>query len=99
VQKFTLHQILRIPCEVRPGAFSTEYLITVRTGEQTVSGFIKKNEVESVRDGKGFIRGKVIKVEKNSITVQFPGSFFTTAAGVASVSSGWASQNFQLAAA
>ncbi len=97
---FTVNQVLKIPCDVSGGAFPTEYLITVKTGDGSVSGFISKELVHITGgDNKGYILGRVIEVQPQHITVQLPGSFFTIAAGRTSVSSGWAREHLQPVAA
>lgn len=96
---FSKGQIIKVPCEVQPGAFPAEYLINVRAGKESISGFIPKNLVTLQNDNKGYILGRIVEVKVDLIRVQLPGSFFTTAAGVTSVPSIWARENFQLAAA
>lgn len=96
--KFTKNQVVKIPCEVHAGAFPGEYLIKVSTGKEIVSGFIKENLVADVSGNRGHILARVVEINRDLITVELPGSFFTTT-GRTSVSSGWAQDNLQPATA
>ena len=66
-----------VPCKVGPGAFPDEYLITVNTAEGEISGFINTVQVDENSDG-AFIRGVVLGVMEDRISIKLPGSFFTT---------------------
>jgi hypothetical protein len=70
-------QQVMIPCEVQPGPFSEERLITFHSLDGTVSGFVKSEELEEVH-GQPAIRGVVRAVEKDHLEVWIRGAFFTT---------------------
>ena len=92
---FKKGNMVKILCDVQPGAFPDEKLITIKTdigGE--ISGFIKGNLVIESK-GKSYVEGQVIEVTSDHIKVRFPGSFFTTASGLATASRAWASNNLQ----
>lgn len=96
--KFAPDQLVRIPCDVQPGPFPTEFLVTVKFDEMELSGFVKSDFVQK-KKGAAYVQAKVLQVTGEAVTLQFPGSFFTTANGRASVPVKWASSNLELAAA
>jgi hypothetical protein len=75
---------IQIPCEVKPGPFSGERLITFETLDGPISGFVKETALKP-NDGKWFIDGTVQSVEEDHLVVKVKGSFFTTN-GIANVS-------------
>ncbi len=86
---FKKGQIIKIPCEIQPGAFLGENLITIKTDKGEISGFIKSNHVIQL-SGRSYVHGHVTEVTSDHITVRFPGSFFTTASGLTTASQAWA---------
>lgn len=73
-----------IPCEVKPGPFSSENFVSFQTNDGPVSGFIKAGDLIQ-KGSEWFLTGLVKNVEDDSLTVLVRGSFFTTN-GIASVS-------------
>lgn len=90
-------QTVFVRCEIQPGAFSDEYLITIHTDKGVMSGFVKGIYLRKPQPGPGLVSSQVLAVQSGQITVRFPGSFFTTASGVTSFSSDWANENLELA--
>lgn len=90
---FKKNDIVRIKCEAQPGPFD-DVAVTISTDTGVVSGFVKSSLIEK-RDGESFILGKVVKVEGDMIEIQLPGSFFTSARGVASLGRAWANSNME----
>lgn len=95
---------VNVPCEIQPGAFPGEFLVTIKLGDETVSGFVRGANYLTLRDqgahsGPGYIKGTIIEQTESQTTIQLPGSYFTTASGIASVSSQWAKSNLQSLAA
>jgi len=90
-------QSVHIPCQIQPGAFPGEFLITIKFGDEVVSGFVRENflkfDDESQKSGSGFVRGTIVEQSEEETVIQMPGSFFTTATGLTSVSSKWAESN------
>ncbi len=87
-------QTVFVPCDVQPGAFPDEYLITINTDREVISEFVKQPYlVKPIKFGAGSVSGKVLAIRGNQIKVRLPGSFFTTASGLTSVSSDWATNN------
>ena len=95
--KFRSGQVVKVPCHVQPGAFPDERLVTIHTDKGDIAGFVKAEYVTESQNASGYVRGTVVAVEHDAIKVRLPGSFFTTALGIASVSPGWASQHLAAA--
>ncbi len=89
-------QTVYLLCDMQPGAFTGERLVTIRTDRGVMSGFVKDAYLTTLQ-GRGYVEGTVLSVSPEVVDVRIPGSFFTTASGVTSVSSSWATDNFQLA--
>ncbi len=70
-----------------------EVLVTIDTDKGIVSGFVKSSFLVS-HNGRDYVQGVVIEASSDLVKVRVPGSFFTTAAGLTTVSSGWAQNNF-----
>ena len=91
--QFRRGQIVNIPCNVQKGAFPDEVLVTIHADTSVLSGFLKSSLV--VRDKwQDYVRGVVVEASAESVQVRVPGSFFTTAAGLTTVSSNWARNHF-----
>ena len=91
--QFRRGQRVNIPCNVQNGAFPDEVLVTIKTDKGVVSGFLKSSFLVR-HEGCDYVPGVVIKAGADSVKVRVPGSFFTTAAGLTTVSSGWAQNHF-----
>ena len=91
--QFRRGQRVNIPCNVQKGAFPDEVLVTIETDKGTVSGFLKSSFVVHQK-GRNYVQGVVVEASADAVKVRIPGSFFTTAAGLTTVSSGWARNNF-----
>ncbi|MGE0684295.1 MAG: hypothetical protein AB7P69_25730 [Candidatus Binatia bacterium] len=94
---FKRGQMVGVPCEIQPGAFPEENLITITTDAGVVSGFVKSAYIEKTHGTSGYVKGTVLEVTSDKVQVRIPGSFFTTASGVTSVSSDWAREHLQAA--
>jgi hypothetical protein len=90
--RFQRGQIVNIPCDVQKGAFPDEVLVTIETDTGVVSGFLKESLIAR-HQGRNYVKGVVVEVSPDSVQLRVPGSFFTTAAGLTTVSSGWARDN------
>lgn len=90
--QFQRGQIVNIPCNVQKGAFPHEVLVTIHSDRGVVSGFVDGSSVIRQK-GRDYVQGVVIEASGDSVQVRLPGSFFTTAAGLTTVSSGWARDN------
>jgi hypothetical protein len=70
-------ETILVPVRAENGPFSEECLISFDSIDGPISGFIRSDQVAK-KDGRSFIRARVLKVERKAITVQLHGSFFTT---------------------
>lgn len=75
---------IKIPCDVRPGPFSDERLISFETVDGIISGFVEEDAL-LFESGHFFVSGIVIDVQQDRIVVVVRGSFFQTN-GIAAVS-------------
>lgn len=82
---FQTGDFVGVRCEVKPGPFDGERLITVNTVDGPISGFATESELRQ-SDEQWEVRGKIREVNGNIITVLIYGSFFTTN-GIASITS------------
>lgn len=91
MEDFQVGQYVNVPCEIQPEAFPPECLVTVKTEDGILSGFVRTEYLPKTEGTTGMMRAKIVKIDEGAITVRMPGSFFTTAAGMTSVSKKWAS--------
>lgn len=88
---------VQIQCDIGPGAFPTEFLVTFETVDGPISGFVRReNVVRSDKGDIGYINGTVEEVTADVITVLVKGSFFTTT-GIAALTRDWANKHVQVA--
>jgi hypothetical protein len=80
---FKIGDFVGVKCEVQPGPFSDEHLVTVETVDGAISGFVRESELRQEGD-EWQVRGKVRRVSPDAIEVWILGSFFTTN-GIASI--------------
>lgn len=94
MNRFEVGKFVGIPCDLGSGAFVDEYLVTIETAEGPVSGFITKENLELIDGEKGVLRGEVVELGADTITVKVRGSFFTTT-GLAYLPRDWAASNLR----
>ena len=70
--------VIGIPCEVKPGPFSSEQMISFETADGVVTGFVHPNELAQRSDGTWRVRAIVQKTRGDVVEVRVVGSFFTT---------------------
>ena len=93
--EFAVGQAVMIPCEeISPGAFAGETLVTIEFQGERINGFVKSEFVVG-----NAVRGTIIALTADVVTVKLPGSFFTRAAGRTTIPSNWASAHLQPAPA
>jgi hypothetical protein len=90
---FKKGDIVRIKCEAQPGPLD-EVAITISTDTGVVSGFVKQKLVEK-RGNEAYVLGQVVKADGDLVEIQLPGSFFTSARGLASLPRSWADSNME----
>jgi hypothetical protein len=84
----TTGDVIGVPCQVKPGPFSTELLISFETINGPISGFVRESELKQTGE-QWHVRAVVQSVQPDSITVRIRGSFFTTN-GIATIPAGMA---------
>ena len=82
---FKAGDLIGVQCEVKPGPFAGERLVTVETVDGSISGFVSESELRSVGE-RWEVRGKVQEITGGIIQVMIYGSFFTTN-GIANIKS------------
>ena len=100
--RFERGQHVLVPCEVQPGPFASEKLVTIRSGVDVTSGFVPSEFIAwagSPNDSQALLVGIVERATTDSIVVRLPGSFFTTASGVAALPKVWAEEHLSEARA
>lgn len=72
--------IIGIPCQVNPGPFSEEHLVSFETAYGPVTGFVRESELHQKQDGQWLVKAIILNImeDKNLIEVRVCGSFFTT---------------------
>jgi hypothetical protein len=81
--------------DVQPGPLN-EMLVVIQSEPANLSGFVDGRYL--VKKGETtFLQGIVRGVTKEGVQLSLPGSFFTTAAGIASMSRDWAKHNVEAA--
>lgn len=80
---FQIGDFVGVVCEVQPGPFEGERLVTIDTVDGAISGFVSTDELRQV-ENRWEVRGKVRAVFAETIEVWILGHFFTTN-GIASI--------------
>ncbi len=73
--KFAAGEAVAVPCDVRPGAFPGEFLVTVHTLSGPVSGFAR---AEDMAEMSAALHGVVQAARPEAVEVKLSGTFFTT---------------------
>lgn len=98
----TVGSKVKIPCNIQPGAFSSERLITIETDETIFSGFInieylEDEYLEEENESRGYVVGTIISEGHEHFTIKIPASLFTSAEGQTSINLAWATEHLQVA--
>jgi hypothetical protein len=75
--------VIAILCDVRPGPFTGERMITFDTVDGPISGFVRDSELKEI-DSQWHVRAVIQDVKDDVLEVKVRGSFFTSN-GLASV--------------
>jgi hypothetical protein len=96
--RFAAGQPILIPCDVEPGAFASEFLVTFETLEGPVSGFVREDNLQRIgaEGGGAYVFATVKDVSEDTLTVVVRGSFFTTT-GLAHLKTDWANSHVRAA--
>lgn len=85
MKEFKIGETIGVLCDVKPGPFSGEQMITIETIDGAISGFVRENELRQ-QGSQWYVRGRVENILADSLEVWIRGSFLTTN-GIASVPS------------
>lgn len=75
--KIEIGNYVGIPCSVSAGPFEDEVLVEFDTLDGKVSGFAQLEDITQM-GGQRYIRGKILSIGRDSMSVMVNGSFFTT---------------------
>jgi hypothetical protein len=90
--------LVGVPATYTKGPFGDEMLVSIDTGAEKISGFVKRDNIRFIDDTNALVRAKVLSIEPE-IMLELFGQFFTTN-GVEPVQADWAQRNLKdLAAA
>jgi hypothetical protein len=98
MQQFRRGQRVLVPCDVQPGPFASEKLVTIRSGTDVTSGFVGNQFLawaDQPQASQAFLIGIVERATTENVLVRLPGSFFTTASGMAAVPKRWAEEHLR----
>ena len=98
MEPFEVGQHVNVLCEIYPGPFPDEHLVTINTQDGKSSGFVRAEYVTMTQKPHGSIQGIIAEINGDTITVQLPGSFFTTAMGLTTFPTSWANDHVTVAA-
>ncbi len=86
MSQLEIGQMVKIQCDIQPGPFADERLVTVETIQGPISGFADSASLVDIQGESGYILGRIVSFGPDSVTVHLYGSFFTTN-GLADLSS------------
>ena len=99
MRRFARGQRVLVPCDVQPGPFATEKLITIRSGTDVTSGFVQNDFLvwPPTQDADhALLVGVVERSNADEVVVRLPGSFFTTN-GITALPKAWADEHLTAA--
>lgn len=77
MSEMNVGDVIGIQCDVRPGPFSGERMVTFDTIDGPVSGFVREPDLKKT-DSQWYIRAVIQEIEDDVLHVRVKGSFFTT---------------------
>ena len=92
---FSVGQIVQIRCEVQPGPFPTEMLVTFPAMDGPISGFVQRDKIKRLHGEEGYLDAVVKEVSSDAVSVVIEGSFFTTN-GLAHFNRVWADSHVRV---
>ena len=95
MKSFRVDDEVTIPCDIGPGAFPGENLVTFDTVSGPISGFVSDDIVMKTEGDTAYIRAIVKDINVDTITIWIQGSFFTTT-GLAYLAADWAKSELRL---
>ncbi len=94
--RFIPGQQVGVRATISGGPFSDESIVTIMSPSGPITGFVRNAHIDQIDENNGYVRAIIRSVEGDEISVLLAGSFFTTA-GLATLPTGWAADNLELA--
>ena len=94
--RFEPGQDIGVRATIIGGPFPDESMVNIATPSGPITGFVSNSHIDQTDKNNGYVRAVIQSIEGDEITILLAGSFFTTA-GLATLPTGWASENFALA--
>lgn len=91
--QFSVGEFVGVPVEYAKGAFDNELLISLTYNDDTISGFVRRENLKFVDERHALLKAEVLSVAAD-IKLRLLGSFFTTN-GVEPFQSDWANRNLK----
>lgn len=93
---FEVGSVVGIPARYAKGPFNDELLVSIDMGDETISGFVIRENIRFVDDSNAFVRAKILRKSETGYEVKLYGHFFTTN-GIEPIQSDWANKHLQAA--
>lgn len=74
---FNVGEIVGVPCSYAKGAFDNELMVSFEYEAETISGFVRRENLTIVDDHNGLLKAQVLSVD-GEVRLKLYGSFFTT---------------------
>ena len=91
--EFSVGDFVGVPAKYAQGAFDDELMVSIEYEEQSISGFVRMENIKILdkNDGKALVKAKVLNID-GEIVLKILGSFFTTN-GIEPFQADWANKN------
>jgi hypothetical protein len=90
---FSIGEFVGVPVRYAKGAFDNELMISLTYNDDTISGFVQRENLRFVDDRNALLKAEVLSIASD-IRLRLLGSFFTTN-GVEPFRSEWAISNLK----
>lgn len=94
--RFKPGQDVGVRATIFSGPFPNESMVSIITPSGPITGFVSNSHIDQTDKNNSYVRAIIQTIEGDEITILLAGSFFTTA-GLATLPTGWASENLALA--
>jgi hypothetical protein len=89
-------ELVGVPATYTKGPFADELLVSIQIDDESVSGFVRRENVQFIDDTRALVKAKVLSVD-TQVVLELYGQFFTTN-GIEPVQADWASKNLSVLA-
>lgn len=91
--RFNVGDFVGVPVQYAKGAFDSELMISLPYKDDTISGFVRRENLSFVDDRNAFLRAEVLSIAAD-VKLRLLGSFFTTN-GIEPFQAEWANNHLQ----